>query len=128
MAYYITCGNLQHYLSEYYFRTGSRMQFPEMIDYLYQKNLLSDAKPHTVPVSRLFGISDTDTMDKIIDQLVLTLFPHCTANKTICENDIIPPSKDVFIIRHLKYTRHAPQSHNYVEINYVVDGSCTFYW
>ena len=32
MPYYITYGEFQRHLKEYFFRTGSRMQFPEMVD------------------------------------------------------------------------------------------------
>ena len=37
MSYYITYGEFQRHMKEYYERTGSRMQFPEMTDYLYHK-------------------------------------------------------------------------------------------
>lgn len=45
MAYYITYGEFQYYLKEYFQRTGSRMQFPEMTTYLYRKGLLRDTPP-----------------------------------------------------------------------------------
>lgn len=47
-------------------------------------------------------------------------------NPRVKENDIIPNSRDVFIIRHPRYTRPAPHVHNYFEINFVASGSCTF--
>ena len=45
MAYYITYGEFQQHMKDYFFRTGSRMQFPEMADYLYRKGLLSETPP-----------------------------------------------------------------------------------
>ena len=45
MAYYITYGEFQRHMKEYYLRTGNRMQFPEMSDYLYRKGLLAETPP-----------------------------------------------------------------------------------
>lgn len=126
MAYYITYGEFQQHMKDYFFRTGSRMQFPEMADYLYRKGLLSETPPDPMLTSEMFGDMDDDAFNKIIDQLPLELNPQIAITPKIKENDIIPNSRDVFIIRHPRYTRPAPHIHNYFEINYVASGSCTF--
>lgn len=126
MAYYITYGEFQQHMKDYFFRTGSRMQFPEMADYLYRKGLLSESPPDPMPTSEMFGDMDDDTFNKIIDQLPLELNPQIAITPKVKENDIIPNSRDVFIIRHPRYTRPSPHIHNYFEINYVASGSCTF--
>ena len=126
MAYYITYGEFQQHMKDYFFRTGSRMQFPEMADYLYRKGLLSETPPDPMLTSEMFGDMDDDAFNKIIDQLPLELNPQISITPKVKENDIFPNSGDVFIIRHPRYTRPAPHIHNYFEINYVASGSCTF--
>lgn len=126
MAYYITYGEFQQHMKDYFFRTGSRMQFPEMADYLYRKGLLSETPPDPIPTSEMFGDMDDDAFNKIIDQLPLELNPQIAITPKVKETDIIPNSRDVFIIRHPRYTRPSPHIHNYFEINYVASGSCTF--
>ena len=126
MAYYITYGEFQQHMKDYFFRTGSRMQFPEMADYLYRKGLLSETPPDPMLTSEMFGDMDDDAFNKIIDQLPLELNPQISITPKVKENDIFPNSVDVFIIRHPRYTRPAPHIHNYFEINYVASGSCTF--
>ena len=126
MAYYITYGEFQQHMKDYFFRTGSRMQFPEMADYLYRKGLLSETPPDPILTSEMFGDVDDDAFNKIIDQLPLELNPQIAITPKVKESDIFPNSGDVFIIRHPRYTRPAPHIHNYFEINYVASGSCTF--
>ena len=43
MAYYMTYGEFQSHMKAYYYRTGNRLQFPEMTEYLYNKGLLYDS-------------------------------------------------------------------------------------
>ena len=126
MAYYITYGEFQQHMKDYFFRTGSRMQFPEMADYLYRKGLLSETPPDPMLTSEMFGDMDDDAFNKIIDQLPLELNPQIPITPKVKETDIFPNSGDVFIIRHPRYTRPTPHIHNYFEINYVASGSCTF--
>lgn len=126
MAYYITYGEFQQHMKDYFFRTGSRMQFPEMADYLYRKGLLSETPPDPILTSEMFGDMDDDAFNKIIDQLPLELNPQIAITPKVKESDIFPNSGDVFIIRHPRYTRPTPHIHNYFEINYVASGSCTF--
>lgn len=126
MAYHITYGEFQQHMKDYFFRTGSRMQFPEMADYLYRKGLLSETPPDPILTSEMFGDMDDDAFNKIIDQLPLELNPQIAITPKVKESDIFPNSGDVFIIRHPRYTRPAPHIHNYFEINYVASGSCTF--
>ena len=126
MAYYITYGEFQQHMKDYFFRTGSRMQFPEMADYLYRKGLLSETPPDPILTSEMFGDMDDDAFNKIIDQLPLELNPQIAITPKVKESDIFPNSGDVFIIRHPRYTRPAPHIHNYFEINYVSSGSCNF--
>ena len=126
MAYYITYGEFQYHLKEYYQRTGNRMQFPEMTTYLYQKGLLQDTPPREHPVNTMYGEMTDAEFDKIIDSFVLALTPNISATSTVNESDIIPQTRDVYVIRHPRYTRPAPHIHNYFELDFVASGECTF--
>ena len=126
MAYYITYGEFQQHMKDYFFRTGSRMQFPEMADYLYRKGLLSETPPDPILTSEMFGDMDDDAFNKIIDQLPLELNPQIAITPKVKESDIFPNSGDVLSSVTPATTRPAPHIHNYFEINYVASGSCTF--
>lgn len=124
MPYYITYGEFQHYLKEYFFRTGSRMQFPEMADYLYRKGLLSTEYPHDLSVNKIFTTLSDEEFDKAVDSFVISLNPRISVTSQVWEGDIIPLARDVYIIRHPRYTRPYMHMHNYFEIDFVVSGEC----
>lgn len=128
MAYYITYGEFQRQMKDYYLRTGNRMQFPEMINYLYKKGLLLEERPSELPHNISFGEMTDEEFNKVIDEIVLTLTPYFNISASVTESDIIPALRDVFIIRHPRYTRPAMHEHNYFEIDFVSDGHCTFYF
>lgn len=126
MPYYITYGEFQRHMKEYYLRTGNKMQFPEMSDYLYRKGLLFETPPSGSAAEDIFGNLSDEQFNQVVDSMILTLTPNQSVNSKVAETDIIPNSRDVFIIRHPRYTRPSPHTHNYFEINYVAQGRCTF--
>lgn len=132
MPYYLSYGEYQQYMKDYYKRTGNRMQFNEMTDYLFKKGLLKEQAPATsaTAISGYYDDMSDDEFNRIIDQLILTLSPSEGAPlaDSVKENDIIPIKRDVFIIRHPRYTRRKTHRHNYFEINYVAQGSCAFHF
>ena len=128
MAYYITYGEFQKHMTEYYRTTGKRMQFPEMIEILYQRGLLMTERPADISKSRMFGDISDEEFDQIIDTLILTLSPNLHVSAYVSEEDIIPTARDVFIIRHPRFTRVMKHRHNYFELDFVANGSCTFYF
>ena len=124
MPYYITYGEFQYHLKEYFFRTGSRMQFPEMVDYLYRKGLLLNEYPHELPANKMFGELSSEEFDRIVDSFVLSVNPNISISTSVTEKEIIPLIRDVYIIRHPRYTRPYLHTHNYFEIDFVVSGEC----
>lgn len=125
MAYYITYGEFQHQLRDYYLRTNHRMQFIEMAQYLYKNNMLESSHPSVSYPDDFQHLSDHE-FDHLLDSFVLELSSDFRAADTVAESDIFPIARDVFIIRHPRYTRPSVHRHNYFEINYVIEGSCTF--
>lgn len=126
--YYLTYGEFQNYMKEYYQRSGHGMQFLELVDYLYHKNLLHTEKLESIDPDTLTPTMSDLEFDKIIDSMVLTLTPDSPNGLQVNESAIIPGQQDVFVIRHPRYTRLVPHSHNYFELNYVANGSCQFYY
>lgn len=128
MAYYITYGEIQRHLKEHYQRTGSGMQFPEIVSYLQRKGMLSESRPETLPGHKMFGEMPDEEFEQIMDDIILTLTPELQLSLHVRESSIIPTERDVFIIRHPRYTRPFLHTHNYFEINFVASGSCTFFF
>lgn len=126
MPYYVTYGRFQRYMKTYYLETGSRMQFWEMRDYLFAKGLILNSEPISNTFEADFDLMSDDEFNEIIDGINITLQPKIGGEYTVVENDIIPNLRDVFVIRHPRYTRPSLHKHNYFEINYVISGSCNF--
>lgn len=126
MEYYITYGEYQKHLKNYYLKTGNRTQFREMIQFLYQKNLLSETPPSTLPASKMIDDISDEEINRFMDSLVFTITAPIKDPTHVLEGDVIPSFRDIFIIRHSRYTRQLMHTHNYFEINYVASGHCTF--
>lgn len=127
MAYYMTYGEFQSHMKSYYYRTGSRLQFPEMTKYLYNRGMLYDEVP--VPdLSDDYDLMSDREFDQVVDSLPLTLtmYDGSPLAPTVEESDLIPNARDVFVIRHPRYTRPASHCHTYFEINYVASGQGKF--
>lgn len=128
MAYFTTFGDLQQELSTYYHATGQRLQFNEAVDELYRKGNLSETPPSSEHNQRLFGHMKLGDFSRIVDSIVIPVTPSKRLTQRVNEDDIIPLLRDIFIIRHSRHTRPYLHRHNYVELDYVVEGSCTLHF
>ena len=128
MAYFTTFGDLQQELSTYYHATGQRLQFNEAVDELYRKGKLSETPPSSEHNQRLFGHMKLGDFSRIVDSIVIPVTPSKRLTQRVNEDDIIPLLRDIFIIRHSRHTRPYLHRHNYVELDYVVEGSCTLHF
>ena len=127
MSYYCTFGELQDELKNYYRKTGEKLQFNEAIERLYNSGRLQTERPepdHTYTS----GHESIDEFEKITDGFYFPVVPQHEMYKKVSEEDIIPQLSDAFVIRHPRYTRPYMHRHNYVEIDYVVRGSCNMYF
>jgi AraC-like DNA-binding protein/quercetin dioxygenase-like cupin family protein len=129
MAYYITYGEFQSQMKSYYERTGRRLQFTEMSELLYRKGLLMDSCALPELSNDYDNMSDEE-FEKLVDKIPLLLSPyiHNTTTENILEADIFPTKRDVFVIRHPRYTRNELHKHNYFEVNFVAKGQGKFYF
>ncbi|HUM83213.1 MAG TPA: AraC family transcriptional regulator [Lachnospiraceae bacterium] len=128
MAWYAAYGEIQKQLTGYYKRTGNRMQFPEIIDYMYNKGLLLEERPNTRRELSLFGDMSDEEFDNRLDRVLIEVTPRMAVNKEVLEDEIIPLRRDVFVIRHPRDTRPYEHAHNYVEMNFIVRGEAEFFF
>lgn len=127
MKYYITYGEFQAHMKSYYQQNRKGLQFTEMVEYLYQRGMLSDTI--TYPnLDEIYDNMNDEEFDKVVDSIPLTLYPNGKnlILAKVKENDIIPNTQDVFVIRHPRYTRPQNHMHNYFEIDYVAKGKAKF--
>lgn len=127
MSYYMTYGEFQEHMKSYYERTGNRLQFPEMCKYLFQKGLVHDT-PIQPNISADYDTLSDEQFNKIVDLLPLdlTIYDSTPLAPQVSETDMFPHQRDVFVIRHPRYTRPALHMHNYFEINFIAQGQGTF--
>ncbi|MBQ6314788.1 MAG: helix-turn-helix domain-containing protein [Mogibacterium sp.] len=126
MSYYCSFGDLQDELRSYYRKTGERLQFGEAIDRILAKGKLLQSNPNN-KAEHIHGHASIDEFEKITDSMYFAVTPIELTHQ-VFEEDMIPRLNDVLIIRHPRYTRPYLHRHDYVEINYVVRGSCTMYF
>ena len=126
--YYTSFGTLQEELRSYYHRTGKRMQFIEAVDSLSAKGLLSSSPAALSDSARMFGRMDGAEFNRVVDGIAVPVQPSGGLRDRVDEQEMIPLLRDVFIIRHPRYTRPYRHMHNYVEIDYVAEGSCRFHF
>ena len=79
---------------------------------------------HELPANKMFGELSSEEFDKIVDSFVLSVTPNIAISSSVTEKEIIPLIRDVYIIRHPRYTRPYLHNHNYFEIDFVVSGEC----
>jgi AraC-like DNA-binding protein/mannose-6-phosphate isomerase-like protein (cupin superfamily) len=128
MAYYSTVGEFQNHMKNYYELSHTKVQFIEMVNFLYRNRMLKESLP-SINYKDLYGDMSDEDFEELVYQSPLILdIPEMYTSEEVTEKDIIPSSKDVFILTHMRYTSHKMHNHNYFEINYVFRGECTFYF
>ncbi len=128
MEYFITYGNFQKHLIDYYKKTGNLCEFTDMLQKLYVQNkMLTEVKPIDFNID-INSMSD-DEFNSFVDSMYLKYFSTTETNlQKVNEDDLIPNKKDIFVIRHPQYAFNTIHEHNYFEINYVVRGEASFYF
>ena len=128
MDEYTTYGEIQEEMRSHFRKYGTGLQFPEALQALRLKGKLSpEPKELRITKTYLFDGSPTD-FDSIIDELPFQLSSEYSLSEQVNEGAIIPLMKDVFVIRHPRYTRLYLHRHDYVELDCVLSGSCTLFF
>ena len=128
MPYYMTFGTLQAELKDYYKRTGNRLQFAEALDALQQQGKLLEARPPLPQVEAMISHADPASFETVVERLAFPVNTSVSTGERVRENEMFPSLRDVFIIRHPRYTRPNLHRHDYVEIDCVLEGSCVLHF
>ncbi len=126
MPYYTSFQMLQEELRSYYRRTGERLQFQEAIASLHRKGKLLPAapKPKFPDPLELRGPS----LESYVDGLFFSVPQSPGSAERVEEDAMFPVQRDVFVFRHPRYTRPLLHSHDFWEIEFVMQGSCVFFF
>lgn len=129
MNQYITIGEFQNHLKEYFNMFNKKLDFYEMCNFLYENNLLSSNYQEFKALDLFEDLNDDEFFNLLNNYNIVINLSKITDNKyEVCENDIIPYSKDVYVLKHFRYLKTQLHTHNYFEINYIYSGSCNFYF
>lgn len=121
----ISIRDLENALKKYY-KTHKVLGTPfDISDYLkseselIKKNNIEDEVNYDI-----YNMSD-DEFFEVFDRTTIkfTISDNNQLNPRFQESSIIPHKRDVFAIKHLRYSKHNIHRHKYFEINYVVKGS-----
>ncbi len=122
-----TYGKFQEQMNSYYKRTGSKLQFMEMMNRMLAKGLLDPHPAHFRIPADAMAMSDED-FDILVDTIPIKINMQDPTNKEVVEEKMIPQFYDVFTIRHPRFTRRQSHTHNYFELDFVVKGEGVFYF
>lgn len=125
MPYYITYGEFQKYVKEYYHQNGTLLSLREITRHLFDKGLLKHTYAPFKISTPYDDISDEEFDDKI-NSIVLSLALKDSKEFKIQESFFLSNTRDVLAIKHPNYINTKSHTHNYYEINYVANGKCTF--
>ena len=128
MPYYMTFGTFQAELKDYYKKTGKRLQYAEALDDLQQQGKLLKARPPLPPIEAMINHTDPDSFETVVEKLAFPVSSSISTGERVWEDEMFPSMRDVFIIRHPRYTRPYLHRHDYMEINCVLKGSCVLHF
>ena len=128
MPYYVTFGALQAELKDYYKKTGKRLQFAEALDALQQRGKMLKERPPLPSSEAMINHAAPASFAAVVDQLAFPVSSSMSIMDWVQETVMFPSLRDVFIIRHPRYTRPHLHHHDYVEIDCVVEGSCVLHF
>ena len=128
MSYFITLGDFQKELTDFYKRTNITIQFPQLMQMLNDKDMLLDHLPTPDYAMDIDTLSYED-FDNLVNLTPLE-WDHALdiPEAVVEEHHMIPNERDFFIFRQLCYTRPELHTHDYFEIDFVERGEVTFYF
>ena len=125
---YTTIGAVYDYVVEMHQKSGQSIAFPNALDGLRTEGRLCAAKPETPP---FYSNMDMERFQTYIRGLPVHADPILPQAHTflhdpfIEETAMFPARKDIFCLMNMPYMVSIPHTHEFFEITYVLQGSCT---
>lgn len=126
---YGTIGMVYDYLEENHRKFGGSYTFPAALEGLRAEGKLLGRRPEFPPFYSGMDVGAFQAFvrglcvyaDAILPQASTFLF-----SPTIEEATLFPQGKDVFCVLNMPHMTEISHSHDFFEITYIVEGSCTF--
>ncbi len=124
---YLTAGQVQTGLSDYFIKHGKKRCFMDMITNLYNDKKYSTIKPQISKELLTINLPDDKFLD-LLNELPIYISDIINLKNSteVGESDILPENSDILVIRHFSNLNDEKHTHNYFEISYVFKGSCQF--
>lgn len=126
---YTTIGTVYDYLVERHRQTGETFPFPTALEDLRRKGQMMNTLPPMPPFHSNMDVAAFYTYLRGLCIYADSILPQAStylANLTIKESELFREGRDVFTFLHMPYQLDLMHCHNFFEISYVIDGSCTF--
>lgn len=120
---YASIYDIENALKDYYEGNKEFGTFLEVIK-LFRNNTINGIEEIKNFSNNIYTMSDEEFFMKFFSLPIKFIIPS-NKNEKYTESTTIPNNRDVFVIKHLEYSKHNIHSHKYFEINYVVKGSAT---
>ena len=127
--YYTTTGAVFDYLVEINQKAGVELTFPMAVEGMRRRGLLQTTPP---PFPPFYSNMDREDFRDFIwalpisADLFLAQASTFLSNRIIQEPNLFPAGKDVFCFLNMPYMDRQLHFHDFFEITYVAEGSCTF--
>ncbi|ADQ08049.1 transcriptional regulator, AraC family [Caldicellulosiruptor hydrothermalis 108] len=123
----MTFGDVQTYLTSYFFSTGKKKTFLDAIFELYKSHKYLVDKP-VLPQQFLWSnMSDEEFIDALnLLPIRINDFIETKYSSNIREHTIFPDKRDIFVFKNFNFALDFVHSHDYFEVIYVFRGSCIF--
>ena len=128
MQSFIKVGDLQRVLREYYQKTGSRLQFHEALMRLEHEGAVMVTPPESELLVEIYRQAGNEDFEAFSDELIFPVFQAQEQPGQVSEGSMFPLKRDIFVFRHPRYTRPALHRHDFMEIDFVVEGSCRLHF
>ncbi len=123
--FYVTYAQLDNYSDTHLRRYGTKTTFSKCLQYLYEH------QEYTMTYPLLYTKSDWDQLDdmqffKLLKTLpILNPFINNSYSSDVIQAEtIMPEHLEVYAIRYVQNIIEHMHIHNYLEVNYVISGSC----
>lgn len=125
MTYYITYGEFQKYIKDYYHQNGTLLSFNEITNHLLDKGVLKQTYA-PFKLSAIYEDMTNEDFEDNLNSIVLTLTIKDSKTFKVQESFLHSNTKGVLAMKHPNYIKTQSHTHDYYEINYVSNGKCNF--